>query len=119
MTDQEVEEEARIKIRALEKCALLGLAESYGQRHWRKDGTALYLISQTVKAADFIALSSAEQGKRVVIRARREALYELGPKQIAHLKVREIYGPLAFMERKPFGMRIELVSALADSREIF
>ena len=104
LTGEELEEEAKIKLHVLDKCALLGFPQGYAQRHYRKDGTALHLISKKEVAADFIGLSAAEQAKRTVIQARREALYEAGPKHSADLRVLEIDGPEPFacMERSLF-----------------
>jgi hypothetical protein len=104
LTDEEIHEEATIKLRILEKCALLGFPDGYRQRHYRKDRRTLFLLSNKEAAVDFIGLSAAEQAKRTIILARREALYEVGPKHNADLRILEIDGPdpFAFMERSLF-----------------
>jgi hypothetical protein len=104
LTDEEFDEEATIKLRILEKCALLGFPDGYRQRQYRKDGRWLFLLSKKETAVDFIGLSAAEQAKRTIILARREALYEVGPKHSADLRILEIDGPnpSAFMERSLF-----------------
>jgi hypothetical protein len=89
-TPEEVEEEAKIKACVSEKLTALGFPQGYSQRHYRKDEWRLYQLAELEKCSDFIRLSASEQADRTVIQARREGLYEVGPKHRADLRIKEI-----------------------------
>ena len=89
-TSEEIEEEAKIKAHVSEKLTALGFPQGYSQRHYRKDQRRLYQIAKLESCTDFIRLSASEQADRTVIQARREGLYEVGPKYRADLRIKEI-----------------------------
>ena len=85
----ELEEEATIKARILEKWAKLGFSDGYGQRQYRKDETRLRLLSEVEQSAGFIKFNSSEQAEMELIIARRE-ICEKGPWHRAFQRICEI-----------------------------
>lgn len=99
LSAEEIEEEAKIKPRVLEKCTGLGFPKGYGVREYRKDGIRLNLFSETEEAPGFIRLSACEQAEKAIIRARRELIFEQGPHYRAFLRADEIREGKDFLER--------------------
>jgi len=104
LSDEESEEEARLKLRTLEKCARLGFPDGYGQREYRKDRHELHLLSEKEAATDFIKLGIREQAEKTLILARRRCLYEPGPKNSADERIKELdrHEPDGFFRRTLF-----------------